>query len=81
MLVVDLQLTCKDFNIGANGCSRENCKWKHACSKKVSVFHIILRNAIMRVVIGRTGENLLEAPYEEAMYRGRRLQVRGEERL
>lgn len=41
----------------------------------------MMRNAIMRIVIDRTGENLLEAPYEEAMYRGRRLQVRGEERL
>ena len=32
-----LQMTCRDFNIGEQGCKYgQSCKFKHACSKKIA---------------------------------------------
>ena len=49
--------------------------------KEGECFSSIIEKCYNENLTGRTGEDLLEASHEETMYRGRRLQVRGEERM
>ena len=66
-----LQMTCRDFNVGEQGCKYgQSCKFKHACSKKIAPSKVSLKLRKTKLVIMLTVfvADLLGRPQEDGVH-------------